>query len=590
MITDLQIAQSFSDNQKACGGLEEDYFGLLYLEKEHGVPHEKAVNQVAFGGNDYGLDGFHFDEAKRNLYFFQFKYTPSYGQFKVSMQRSIDIGMDRIFGSPNKDPNKNQILMQLRSCLIENRTQIDQVCFRFVFTGDPNDAERSRALEKLREDLENKRFYVEQFFHPRSVRFVVEFRSSTGKIGGLRATEASAKFSIAVSDNISAVAQGGERLLSFFIPLVELHAMHQALGARFFDRNVRYGLGESETVNRAISKALREIVIDATHDPAVFAFNHNGVTLYAEGIEEEFDELNLSSPRLLNGAQTVTTFAGFLKENQDNPNLSANEDRLRQIMVLCKVISNADDNFVTRVTINNNRQNPVEPWNLHANDMIQLELQDKFAEDLQIYYERQENAFDQISAEDLDDYGIKVDSKAVQMLKLTQTFLLTDGTISRLSELRRVFEDDKVYESVLNKDRLHADSRHILLCYKIERKLRKLTDDIKQKGPNKYHFAPRARNLIWALGCQGVLNDKDKLEELAGSDGHTLVISANYSAYLSKLATGKIAPLLAAVMADKEYTDSIAEDKLGFLRTDAAFQKCMKLAYSKWKWVQKRLI
>jgi hypothetical protein len=259
-------------------------------------------------------------------------------------------------------------------------------------------------------------------------------------------------------------------------------------------------------------------------------------------------------------------------------------------MVLCKVISNADDNFVTRVTINNNRQNPVEPWNLHANDMIQLELQDKFAEDLQVYYERQENAFDQLSAEDLDEYGIKVDSKAVQMLKLTQTFLLTDGTISRLSELRRVFEDDKVYEGVFNKTRLHADSRHVLLCYKMERKLRKLIEDVKQKGPNKYYFAPRVRNLIWALSCQGILNDKEKLEDFSDSDGHTLVIWANYSGYLSRLATGKIAPVLADLMSDKEYADNIADDKLGFLRTDAALQKCMKLAYSKWRWVQKRLV
>jgi hypothetical protein len=33
------------------------------------------------------------------------------------------------------------------------------------------------------------------------------------------------------------------------------------------------------------------------------------------------------------------------------------------------------------------------------------------------------------------------------MLKLTQTFLLTDGLISRLSEMRRVFEDDKTSHS-----------------------------------------------------------------------------------------------------------------------------------------------
>jgi hypothetical protein len=68
---------------------------------------------------------------------------------------------------------------------------------------------------------------------------------------------------------------------------------------------------------------------------------------------------------------------------------------------LCKIISRAKDDFVTRVTINNNRQNPVEPWNLRANDTIQLELQDKFADELKLYYERQENAFDQLSVDDL---------------------------------------------------------------------------------------------------------------------------------------------------------------------------------------------
>ena len=213
VITDQEVSQSFSDNVRACGGVKEDYFGLLFLEREHNVPHARALNQIAFGGNDYGLDGFNFDEAKRNLYLFQFKYTGSYSQFKGSMQRLIESGIHRIFKSPNEDDSKNQVLMQLRSCLIENRSLIDQVCFRFVFTGDPNEAERSMVLDKLREDLENKRFLVEQFFQPRPVRFVVEFRSSTGKIGGLRSSEKSAKFSIRIDKQISAEASGGEKLI-----------------------------------------------------------------------------------------------------------------------------------------------------------------------------------------------------------------------------------------------------------------------------------------------------------------------------------------------------------------------------------------
>ena len=345
----------------------------------------------------------------------------------------------------------------------------------------------------------------------------------------------------------------------------------------------------SETVNRAISKALREIIIDEIQEPETFTFNHNGVTLYAESVDEEADELKLSSPRLLNGAQTVTSFADFVKEYGDHPKLSANADRLKGIKVLCKIISNASDAFVTHATINTNRQNPVEPWNLHANDMIQLELQDKFRDDLQLYYERQENAFSQLSAEDLDDYGILDDTKAVQMLKLAQTYIVTDGNIGRLSQMRNIFEDDRIYCGVFDSSRLRADSRHVLLCYKIERRLRKITNDIVQKGINKYWFAPKARYLIWALACQGILNNKN-LESVSAEDGNRLVVSANYTDNISRIATVNIAPILAELIADKEYAERLAEDKFGFLRTDSAFEKSMKIAYRKWKWVHKKLV
>jgi hypothetical protein len=106
-ITEKAIDQAYSDLKSVCGGVRNDYFGLLYLEREYGVPREKSVNQVAFGGNDYGIDGFHFDEQRRNLYLFRFKYSPSYAQFKPSLERLIADGMERIFISPNVDGRKN---------------------------------------------------------------------------------------------------------------------------------------------------------------------------------------------------------------------------------------------------------------------------------------------------------------------------------------------------------------------------------------------------------------------------------------------------------------------------------------------------
>lgn len=83
-ITDKLIDQAFSDLKATCGGVRNDYFGLLYLEQEFRLPREQAVNQIAFGGNDYGADGFYFDRERRNFYLFQFKYTESHTQFKGS--------------------------------------------------------------------------------------------------------------------------------------------------------------------------------------------------------------------------------------------------------------------------------------------------------------------------------------------------------------------------------------------------------------------------------------------------------------------------------------------------------------------------
>lgn len=262
MINDRLIDQAFSDLRSTCGGLREDYFGLLYLEQEHKVSREKAVNQVAFGGKDYGIDGFHFDEEKHNLYLFQFKFSGSYAQFKGSLQRLIEDGMEQIFLAPNRDDSKNQLLLQLRSCLVENRAVIDQIFIRFVFTGDPEEADRSKVLEKLREDLENKKYLISQFFGERDVRLVVDFRSSTGRVGPGTTPTQSTVFTVPLIEHVVVDGPEGQRMHIGFIRIADLHQIYTALGPRFFDHNIRYGLGESKAVNRSISNTLRQIIID----------------------------------------------------------------------------------------------------------------------------------------------------------------------------------------------------------------------------------------------------------------------------------------------------------------------------------------
>ncbi|HSW82167.1 MAG TPA: hypothetical protein VLH12_01745, partial [Usitatibacter sp.] len=241
------------------------------------MPRERAIHQV--GGSEFGVDGFHFDPQRRNLYLFQFRNSDSYQAFKPSLQVLLDGGMEAIFWSAGKVDSKNQFLRQLHSVLNENRSIVDQVCFRFVFKGDPEEAEKSQILAKYREALENKKYLVDQFFGGRDVGLIVEFRSAAGRVGSFQAATHSSTFDVHLDKPLEVQTSAGERMHLGLMRLADLAEMHARLGAKFFDHNIRYGLGESEAVNRAISKALKGIIIDKADDPSTFAFNHNGITL-----------------------------------------------------------------------------------------------------------------------------------------------------------------------------------------------------------------------------------------------------------------------------------------------------------------------
>jgi hypothetical protein len=586
-ISDREIDNAFVALSKTHGGARKDYLGLLYLEQEFDLPRKVAANQVAFGGNDYGVDGFHVDPAKRNLYLYQFRASASYNQFKATLQRLIDGGIEKVFSGGRLDSSADSLLRQLRSRLVENQSVIDRVCIHFVFAGDPAEAERSQALDKLREDLENKKYLIDQFFG-REVTLIIEFRSAkTKKAGAFTHVTKTNSYPLELTQTISMPGPDNEQLTVGFVRLMELFSMYKEMGSRFFDRNIRGALPEDEVVNRSLTKAFRRIVLEGRDLPSVFPFNHNGMALSAEALEQADGRTRVIEPRILNGVQTLITLDRFLTASAGNAALQQGTRKLEAVKVLCKVVTKAQPDFVTMVTVNNNRQNPVEPWNLRANDRIQLELQDKFRDQLGIYYERQEHAFFGLSEDELGGLGIK-ELKAIQLVPLAKTFLVADGDIDKLQRLRQVFDDDYLYSQVFSPGRLRVDGRHILLCYKIQFRLRKLVNDIVEKGVNRYFYIGRARNLVWALLCQGVLNEAD-LEARAERFGSSLSLETNFTEWLSYLATNRCRYLVRDVLEQKPYQEKAAVGNFSFLRTNAFYERCMELAHKNWKWDRRRL-
>lgn len=585
-ITEQSIAQLYERYHANYGGVLNDYFAPLFLVQEHGIKLDRALMQTTFGGCDYGFDAFHFDKDNRNLYLYQLKWSEDAAAFKGSYRRMLDAGIDRIFVGSTQDQKQNQAVQQIKSCLLENKGTIEGVFIRFVFRGEPGDAENSAVLANLQEELESKKYLIDQRFG-RSINFVIDYRSSQGHVGGISASTKTHRYTIELAEPAQKLGPNGEVLHVSSAKLYQLNSMFEEMGQRFLDRNIRSGLTGDEAPNRAITKALRDIVLDEKLHPAAFLFNHNGVTLYAQDIRPNGKTFEITEPRILNGAQTVTTFNRFLKTFKDHPKLLGNRERLEAIEVPCRILSNATDDFVVSVTVNNNRQNPVKAWALRANDQVQLELEDKFRRELHIFYERQENAFHNLSDEDLDRMEIE-QQKAIELRRLAVAFLIADGEIDRAARLPEVFEDDKSYLKLFNSSRLNADARDILLCYKVQFRIRRIVKEIMGRGSNKYFFALRARNLIWALIYQGMRNDSAYMNQ-RDKYGKGLSIEAAFNEWMRQIASTRVRLLLSDLAAHREYKEKLDDGRLDFLRTKAVFDLCMERARKRWKWIHLKL-
>jgi len=579
------LDQLFVDLRDTYGGMKEDYFALLYLQRKFKCDIESFAHQVAFGGNDYGIDAYYVDRAARNLYLLQFKWSEDHNLFKESIDRLIKDGIETIFGNPQTDASRNEYLRYLKADIRECQSLIDRVYIQFVFKGEVDAADHSSGLAGRIENLLNKRYFLEHAFGDRQVELIAEFVSDYRSPSTPSPQDL---FEVAWKETATLEAGVDGRAMHVgFLSLSDLVCIHQAIGQRFLDRNIRAGLSADNPPNRKIREALADIVIKQCVDPGIFTFNHNGVTLAAERVDFEEGKARIRSPRLLNGAQTVTSVAKFLKDNDTAMAQKVCQTAFSRIKVLAKlVVGDPQSDFITNVTICNNRQNPVDPWNLRANDKVQCDLYDKFKEDVGIFYSKQENAFSTYSEDELFDMGIE-DPKDIKIKALAQTFCAIQGEMDRMVRLGDLFENQKSYQETFKEGYLKSDARKLVICYKIHLVLNSPMQRLAEKASSKNGFiVAKARNLVWALLIQGLLNDKD-IQVYLDRFGTRLAKEADFRELLKNLAGNKIVNILREVLADEGYQKKAEAGQFSFLRTKDIFKRCMDIAYEKYSWTKR---
>lgn len=581
---DLLSALVEAHHHQAGTKRKEDFFPLLYLPKKFGIGVEEVIHRTAFGNNDYGIDAYHIDRACKNLYLYQFKWSENPHLFKESLERlATGGGIERIFGNAINDPNRNNMLRSLRADLDEVRSLIERVYIHFVFKGDADKAESSAGLQDRKEQLENKTHFVETFFSGRTVPVLVEFIADRRSGGAIKPADS---HSLAFGNHLTCDIPDGPRMLVGMVRLLDLHAIYRQLGARFFDRNIRAGLSSDNRPNRKIRQALEAIVLKGQVMPEWFSFHHNGVTLAAERAAVVDGQLTVKVPRLLNGAQTVSSIAKFIEDNRDHPAIKNENGQgsLSRIQVLAKIIE--DDPFgetVTRVTISNNQQNPVHPWNLRANDRIQCDLEDKFKEDVNAPYARQENAFKELTEDQMEEYA---HDQPIQIRPLAQTFCAMQGDVATMDRVRDIFEDQKLYEAVFHRRYLSptCNARKIILSYKVGTCMSIILPHMDESAPQWIKVAvKKSRYIIWALLVQALFNDRH-LDEYLETWGKTIKREQDFREHLRSVSANRILPILKEAYTDLAIKDKIDRGLFEFTKSRDMFRRCMQIAEDKFKW------
>src|ERR1700730_4623517 len=107
--------------QAQYGNVKNDFYGLIFLEQIAGVARSQALEQIAFGNHDLGIDGFQLDSEQGVFRIFQFKNSKSINLFTASLVQLHDRGLKALFGDRESVPDHQPIVDSARRMLDEGR-------------------------------------------------------------------------------------------------------------------------------------------------------------------------------------------------------------------------------------------------------------------------------------------------------------------------------------------------------------------------------------------------------------------------------------------------------------------------------------
>jgi len=378
--------------------IDENIIATIHLMNTHGIDVHAALDQSSRSGNDHGIDAWHYDQSSRELFVYQSKLTES----KTSTLRGFNdlsearqwLGPVLINGTVDRVPSDNHCLFNLYTRLSDVRQNGKKIHFILISLFDRMELEDSEEYHRFEQELVKSDLNA----------FVR--RKLTGKLV-VAASEYNLEQCIPETVKVYPISKIPKARIALrrnahldlaYVSLHSLVELYRQRGDVLFDKNVRLSLGGTKEARERLVNPMEstlQLITSRKLDPSIFPFYHIGVTISASSVGDEDNTLlNLEAPSIINGCQTITIANEYLKRLERQENQEAIEV-FKEIKVIAKVVAGTSNEEIKEITNCNNRQNPIENWQLFSNEPIHVEIEAAL-KDIGVFYERQKGKFDSV--------------------------------------------------------------------------------------------------------------------------------------------------------------------------------------------------
>ena len=476
--------------QKGIETSDENMIATIHLMNSHPIDINAALDQSSRSGNDMGIDAWYYDQKKCHLYVYQSKLSESK---QLTLRGLYDLDKARewveqvvVNGQVEKVPIDNQCLYNLYTQLCSVRHSLIRVIFRLISLFEENELEDSPDYDDVLKKLVKSE--LNQHLNNK-MDGAIGLETSTFCLDG-RIPSGFKSYPISRFPDARISLRKNSYLDLAYVSLYSLVELYRQRGDVLFDKNIRLSLiGTKEARERLVHpmEATLDLITSGKSSSEIFPFYHIGITLSASSsVDENVNLLNLHAPSIINGCQTITIANEYLKCLEKQKNETAIE-LFKKIKVIAKVVVGVTDDELKEITNANNRQNPIENWQLFSNEPIHIEVESTL-KDIGVFYERQRGKFDTVMKNaDAAKYYLRTNGTFIGIVALGQIIALSRGNIQWAAKPSEIFLNKENHDKIFDKT-IPKYPHDIVFTFNLQKAIR--------RGLNKYLEIPSYQNSI----------------------------------------------------------------------------------------------